>query len=196
MNEDEEFEGPESEELSESSYLVPGFANLDDLLKNARAFEGADRSNPPTPENENRAPRQLDEKEVKVMGVYEQQGQEESPETFVLLRDNQDRLVPIWIGQFEAVAISVALAGGTFPRPMTHDLLKIVIDRLGGRVERVVIDDLWERTYYAKLSITADGNVAEIDCRPSDAIAVGLRANAPIYMAEAVLAQSAITEET
>jgi hypothetical protein len=114
----------------------------------------------------------------------------------VLLKDVRNRLVPIYIGRYEAVAISMALEGASYPRPMTHDLLKNVIDRLGARVERIVVDDLWQQTYYARISVAMENEVADIDARPSDAIALALRAHAPIFVAESVLAQSAIGEET
>lgn len=138
----------------------------------------------------------IEEKEVKVIGVYEHQDAATSqPAAFVLLRDNVGRSVLIWIGRPEAFAISVALEGASADRPMTHDLLKNIISRLGGTIDRIVIDDLWHDTYYAKIHIATNGSNIEIDSRPSDAIAIGLRAKAPIYMAEAVLEQAAVYEE-
>jgi uncharacterized protein len=172
----------------------PEDTDLDDLIRNARSLEPSsfmDSGSDLTSEIENRQPRKLDEKEVKVQGVYEHQEQGMAPSAFVLVKDNQGRQVVIFIGRPEAVAISVALEGASFPRPMTHDLLKIVIERLGGRVERIVIDDLWQETYYARISVCANAEVLEIDSRPSDAIALALRVGAPIYMAESVLEQSA-----
>lgn len=140
-----------------------------------------------TSERENRAPRSLNEKEVKVMGVYMHQEQA-TQQHFVLLRDNKGRRVPIWVGQFEAWAIQLSLEGEAPDRPFTHDLIKILLDRLDATVERVIIDDLWNETFYAKIGLTRpSGENVEIDARPSDAIAVALRARAPIYMAESVL---------
>ena len=159
--------------------------------------EGSDQGRPDdslTSEIENLQPRQLDEKEVKVMGVYEHQEQGMPPAAFILLRDNQGRQVLIWIGRFEAYAISVALEGASHDRPMTHDLLKSVIERLGGRVERIIIDDLWQETYYAKITIIVGDHSVDVDARPSDAVALALRVQAPIYMAESVL-QSAVSED-
>lgn len=148
------------------------------------------------PDRESSEERRLEEKEVKVVGVYEHQDAATAqPAAFVLLRDNQGRSVLIWIGRPEAFAISVALEGASADRPMTHDLMKNLIQRLGGTVERIIIDDLWHDTYYAKIHIAVNGSVLEIDSRPSDAIALGLRAKAPIYMAEAVLEQAAVYEE-
>lgn len=140
--------------------------------------------------------RPLDEKEVKVIGVYEHQDSSNAqPTAFVLLRDNLSRSVLIWIGRPEAFAISMALEGATADRPMTHDLIKNVVQRLGGNIERIVIDDLWHDTYYAKIHVAVDSRDIIIDSRPSDAIAVGLRAKCPIFMAETVLEQAAAYEE-
>jgi len=146
-------------------------------------------------EVESRAPRDLDEKEVKVMGVYEHLEQGMEPAAFVLLRDNRGRQVLIWIGRYEAYAISLALEGATPDRPMTHDLMKNLVDRLGGKMERIVIDDLWHETYYAKISVASNSHVVDIDSRPSDAIALALRAKAPIFVAESVLQQAAVSED-
>ena len=143
-----------------------------------------------TSELENRAPRSLNEKEVKVMGVYMQQDQS-TQQHFVLLRDNRSRRVPIWVGQFEAWAISFALEGEAPDRPFTHDLIKIFLDRLDATVDRITIDDLWNETFYARIGLTRKGGESlEIDARPSDAIAIALRSRAPIYMAESVLEAS------
>jgi uncharacterized protein len=143
----------------------------------------------PTGEPENRGPRTLNEKEMTVVGVFEhaETGGTAGAQTFVLLQDSRSRKVPIWIGRFEAFAISMAVEGEEFDRPMTHDLLKVILDRLGGEVERIVIDDLWQDTFYAKLTISRKGETHEIDCRPSDAVALALRTKAPIFMAESVI---------
>jgi bifunctional DNase/RNase len=145
-----------------------------------------------TGETENRVPRSLNEKEVKVMGIWGAQDPADPTgppkQTFVLLRDNRGRKAPIFIGSFETMAIQWALEGQTPERPMTHDLLKIAIDRLGGTIERITIDDLWQGTFYAKITVAQKGGeTQDIDCRPSDAIALALRARAPIYMAETVI---------
>ncbi|MBC8104138.1 MAG: bifunctional nuclease family protein [Cytophagales bacterium] len=145
-----------------------------------------------TGETENRVPRSLNEKEVKVMGIWGAQdpSNPEGPpkQTFVLLRDNRGRKAPIFIGPFETLAIQFALEGQTPERPMTHDLLKNAIDRLGGTIERITIDDLWQGTFYAKITVAQKGVEAQdIDARPSDAIALALRTRAPIYMAEDVI---------
>jgi len=148
-----------------------------------------------TTENENRTPRALNEKEVKVMGVYQHMEPGLQPQHFVLLRDNRGRKVPIWVGQFEAWSISYALEDATYDRPLTHDLLKIMLDKIGAGVDRIIIDDLWQETFYAKITlIRPGGEYVDIDARPSDAIALALRVKAPIYMAESVL-ESTVHQE-
>jgi len=136
----------------------------------------------PPEELEARRSRDLHEKEVKVVGVYEH-----ARGAFVLLRDTRNRAMPIWIGTAEALSISIALEGQSTPRPLTHDLVKILLDKLGATVEAVVVDDLYNNTYYAKLSLRVNSKIMDIDCRPSDAIAVALRSKVPIYVADAVL---------
>ncbi|MDR3710397.1 MAG: bifunctional nuclease family protein [Capsulimonadaceae bacterium] len=144
-----------------------------------------------TSETENQGPRALNEKEVKVSGVYLQQEPGMPAQHFVLLRDNRGRRVPIWVGPFEAWAISFAIEEQPADRPLTHDLMKILLEKLNATVDRIIIDDLWRDTFYAKITVvTPDGNYLEIDARPSDAIALALRVHAPIYMAEYVLEQT------
>lgn len=139
----------------------------------------------------------LDEKEVQVVGVYEhrEEGSAQPPSAFVLVRDARERSVLIFIGKFEAMSIWLALEGTSADRPLTHDLLNNVINKMGGTIERVLIDDLWNNTYYAKVTIAHNGDSMEIDARPSDGIAVALRAKAKIYMAESVLERAAVKEE-
>lgn len=138
-------------------------------------------------EEEQRGPRSLDEKEVRVVGVYEHHETGIPTQFFVLLQDNHGRRMPIWIGKWEAMSISMALEGDLPDRPMTHDLLKNVIERMGGTVERIIVDDLWQSTFYAKVTIARNGETLEIDARPSDAIALALRTRSPIYVAEPVI---------
>jgi bifunctional DNase/RNase len=160
----------------------------DDIL---RQLNQQFRENPEqlTPEElEIRRGRELNEKEVKVLGVY----QHPRGGAFVLLRDSHGRTMPIWIGDAEATSISMALEGGAFPRPMTHDLVRLLLERLGATVDAILIDDLYNNTYYAKLTLRQNGKIHEIDCRPSDAIAVALRMKAPIYIADAVLEEAQV----
>jgi len=148
-----------------------------------------------TSELENQKPHSLNEKEVKVMGVYAHQDQGTIANHFVLLRDNRGRRVPIFVGQFEAFAISLALEGDAPDRPFTHDLIRLLLERLDATIEGVVIDDLWNETFYAKIALVKPGGeTMDIDARPSDAIALALRVRAPIYMAESVLEATIRTE--
>lgn len=105
---------------------------------------------------------------------------------FVLLSEG-DRKLPIVIGPFEAHSISMALEGNKPDRPITHDLMKTLIERLGGNVVRVLVDDIWGSTYYAKVLLLKGKEEIEIDCRPSDAIGLAVRFEAPIFVAEGIL---------
>ena len=144
-------------------------------------------------EPENRGYRPLNEREVRVVNVYEgvydsaQGGGPTGGTTFVLLRDNRGREFKIFVLRDVALAISLGLENEAPDRPFTHDLMKAMIERLGAKVERVTIDDLWRDTFYAKIGLIRNGETLEIDARPSDAIAIALRFRAPIYVAESVL---------
>ena len=100
-----------------------------------------------------------------------------------------ERTLPIVIGIFEATSIDRRVRGIQTPRPLTHDLLASIVDHLGGEVQDVVISELREHTYFARLRIRRDGELIEVDCRPSDAIALAVTVNAPIYVAEEVLGE-------
>jgi bifunctional DNase/RNase len=127
------------------------------------------------------------ELEVRVTGVYERIEHGQPRALLVQVRDNYGRTVPIVIGPFEAHAIVSALNDDAPPRPMTHDLTRNILTRLGVSIDRVVIDDLWQGTFYAKIYLLHGDEEIEIDSRPSDAIALALRFRAPIYMSESVL---------
>jgi uncharacterized protein len=106
----------------------------------------------------------------------------------VILRDTESQLfLPIWIGLSEANAIASRIEGIEPPRPMTHDLLRSVVEHLGGAVEKIVISDLKESTFFAVIHVRQGGRLAEVDARPSDAIALALRVNAPIFVLRSVL---------
>jgi bifunctional DNase/RNase len=106
----------------------------------------------------------------------------------VILREAEgERILPIWIGPGEAQAIRRILSDEPFPRPLTHDLLVLVVEGLKAKVSRVVISDLKENTFYATVIVQRDGEVLSIDARPSDSIAVALRAKAPIFVNEKLL---------
>ena len=114
----------------------------------------------------------------------------------VILKDPEgDRYLPIWIGAWEASAIAMRLQGLAAERPLTHDLFAAALDRLGVRVERVVINELTDETYHARIHLERDGVQVEVDARPSDALALAVRAEVPIYAADEVLAQAALAAD-
>jgi bifunctional DNase/RNase len=106
----------------------------------------------------------------------------------VILRDKDgDRVLPIWVGVFEANAIALQIENVTTPRPMTHDLLRNVIEDLHAAVEKVVVSDIQENTFFAVIHLSVNGTTLTIDARPSDAIALALRTRAPIFVEETVI---------
>jgi bifunctional DNase/RNase len=106
----------------------------------------------------------------------------------VLLRDAEERnFLPIWIGMFEAAAIAMELQGFKPPRPMTHDLLSQVIQDLGGRITKVLISEVSENTFFSVIDVTQVTKTLKLDARPSDAIALAVRTQAPIFVSEAVM---------
>lgn len=106
----------------------------------------------------------------------------------VILRDEDNAdMLPIWVGKAEASAISFALEGIATPRPMTHDLMKSVLDTVDAKVISVVLTDLKDNTYFAKIHLMFEDSEYSIDSRPSDAIALALRTNSPIFAKEEVI---------
>jgi uncharacterized protein len=106
----------------------------------------------------------------------------------VILKDKQgERVLPIWVGVFEANAIALQIENIATPRPMTHDLLRDVITNMEGQVDRIVVSDLKDNTFYAVIHLTVRGERVAIDARPSDAIALALRTRAPILVEEVVI---------
>lgn len=111
----------------------------------------------------------------------------------VILKEKiTERYLPIWIGANEADAIAIKLQGVSVPRPLTHDLLNSVVDALGATVNSIVVTDLKNDTFFAKIILNIDGKQMEIDSRPSDAIALAVRVEAPIYAEEGVLDKAGI----
>ncbi len=130
------------------------------------------------------------EKEVKIRGLLI------DPTTnspVVLLKDvSSDLMLPIWVGPYEANSIASEIEKMASQRPMTHDLLRNVIRQMGGEVSRVVVTDLRDSTFFAVIEIVANGDTVLIDARPSDAIALALRVDCPIFVKESVLESSRI----
>lgn len=108
----------------------------------------------------------------------------------VLLVDDEETIaLPIWIGQAEAMAIAMRLQGVQPPRPMTHDLLQTVLEQLSATVTRIIVSDVRDATYFAEIHLARNGSQLVIDSRPSDAIALALRAEAPIFVEDKVASQ-------
>jgi bifunctional DNase/RNase len=104
-------------------------------------------------------------------------------------------LVPIWVGAQEAASISVAVQGEEPPRPLSHDLMKRLLDTVGASVDRVDVTRIEDGTFYAVLGLTTPGGQVALDCRPSDAIALAARVGAPIFVAESVIADAGVLED-
>lgn len=123
--------------------------------------------------------------EMKVQGLFFDQ---ETNQSIVILKDEATgRTLPIWVGLFEANAITMGIEHTWTPRPMTHDLIKNIIEGMKGTVRKITVNDLRSNTFYAIISMEVEGRPIEIDSRPSDAIALALRVKAPIFVAEKVL---------
>ena len=119
-----------------------------------------------------------------------------SPQRIVILKDlDQERFLPIWIGPFEAEAITIKLQDVDVKRPLTHDLLNQFIVELGATVSHVLVNDLRNDTFYAHIVIGIDDKTMEIDSRPSDAMALAVRADVPIFVAEEVMEKASVTPE-
>jgi uncharacterized protein len=114
----------------------------------------------------------------------------------VLLKTRDgNKFLPIWIGHPEAAAILMKLQGASTPRPMTHDLMTDMLEQLDAEVLRITVTELRDNTFYASITVQQNGSELEIDSRPSDAIAIAVRSEVPIYAAEHVIEESAIEFE-
>jgi bifunctional DNase/RNase len=114
----------------------------------------------------------------------------------VVLREEElERYLAIWIGPYEADAITIRLQGVEIARPLTHDLLKQSIDKLGATVSHILVNDLHDDTFYARVVMDRDGERIELDSRPSDAIALAVRTQAPIFVSESVMERAGVTPD-
>lgn len=135
--------------------------------------------------------------QVRVAGVaLDAEGQH-----VILLKPLQDvdvahpsRLLPVWIGAQEATSILIAVEGAPTPRPLAHDLMRTMLDSLDAEVSRVDVTRLEEGTYYAEITVTADGTTRLIDARPSDAVALASRTSAPIFVADDIIREAGIPD--
>lgn len=114
----------------------------------------------------------------------------------VILKDlDGSHYLPILIGPFEATAIALALEGASVPRPLSHDLMRSIVETLGGKLQQVIVHDIRDATFFAKLVVVRDGSTLEIDARPSDGIALALRAGAPIYVSDKIVLEEASSDK-
>lgn len=114
----------------------------------------------------------------------------------VILKDLEGkRYLPILIGPFEATAIALALEGTAVPRPLSHDLMRTMLESLHASLEQIVIHDIKDSTFFAKLIVRSNGDTREIDARPSDGIALALRMQAPIYVSDKIVLEETVTDK-
>jgi bifunctional DNase/RNase len=114
----------------------------------------------------------------------------------VILKDLEGkRYLPILIGPFEATAIALALEGTAVPRPLSHDLMRTLLESLSARLEQIIIHDIKDSTFFAKLIIRTNGEVQEIDARPSDGIALALRMHAPIFVSDKIALEETVPDK-
>lgn len=130
--------------------------------------------------------------------VVSRLGLDSSTQSYVVILQEKDgqRLLPIWIGQPEAESIVMQMHNVKRPRPLTHDLCKSIIVGLGGALQKVQISRVEKNTYYAELHIARNGDLVQVDARPSDSIAIALRLSAPIFAAEELLTDVQVEEST
>jgi len=131
---------------------------------------------------------------VKVRGVYFV-STITGPQAVVFISADNDRMVPIYIGLAEAISIDIALRNETTPRPMTHDLMKAIMDNFNINVDRIIIDDLDEQVFYARLMLKDTNKEIEIDARPSDCIALAVRSNSTIFISPDILEKVAVSRK-
>ncbi|MDO8637463.1 MAG: bifunctional nuclease family protein [Dehalococcoidia bacterium] len=118
---------------------------------------------------------------------------ETNSQRIVILKEKScERYLPMWIGTAEADAIAIKLQGVLVPRPLTHDLLRSVIDALGAAVDHIIIDNMKEDTFYARIFLRVNDKMLEVDSRPSDALALAVRISAPIYVGESIIEKAGI----
>ena len=131
---------------------------------------------------------------VKVRGVYFV-STITGPQAVVFIAADNERMVPIYIGLAEAISIDIALRQETTPRPMTHDLMKTVMDNFNIKIDRIIIDDLDEQVFYARLMLKDTGREIEVDARPSDCIALAVRMNASIFIDPEIFEKVAVDKK-
>jgi hypothetical protein len=132
---------------------------------------------------------------VTVSGVF-MASAPEGTAPIVFLENEERRVLPIYIGAAEAFSIQTALEDMPYPRPLTHDLMLTVMEELHSRIEKVIIDDLNDGIFFARIVVKKDGEEYEFDARPSDSIALAIRTNAPVYVSREVMDKAAVDKDT
>ena len=132
--------------------------------------------------------------QVSIKGVYLLE-KSNGPVPLVLLEDEAKRIMPLYIGLSEAISINAAINHDIPPRPMTHDLFISLLEKTSSQIDDILIDELNEGVYYARMCVSMDGRQFEIDARPSDCIAIALRCHAPIHVRESIISEAKISSQ-
>lgn len=133
---------------------------------------------------------------VNVVGVYMASAIEEGePAPIVLLENREEKVLPIYIGASEAFSIQTALEEMSYPRPLTHDLLISMMEGLDSKIEKVLIDDLDEGVFFARIILSRNGDEIEFDARPSDSLALAVRTKSPIYVSKNVMEEASVDRD-
>jgi bifunctional DNase/RNase len=133
---------------------------------------------------------------VKVVGVYMASALEDAEPTPIVLLENEDeKVLPIYIGASEAFSIQTALEEMSYPRPLTHDLLISMMEGLNSKIEKILIDDLDDGVFFARIIVTQNGNEFEFDARPSDSLALAVRTKSPIFVSKNVMEQASVERD-
>jgi bifunctional DNase/RNase len=133
---------------------------------------------------------------VKVVGVYMASASEDAePAPIVLLENKEEKVLPIYIGASEAFSIQTAIEEVPYPRPLTHDLLITLVEGLNSKIEKVVIDDLDDGVFFARIIISRNGDEIEFDARPSDSLALAVRTKSPIYVSKDVMKEASVERD-
>jgi hypothetical protein len=132
--------------------------------------------------------------QVKVAGVYMASSPEGST-PIVFLENDEEKVLPIYIGAAEAFSIQTALEKLPYPRPLTHDLLLSILEGLNSRIKKVIIDDLNDGVFFARLIVEKNGDEFEFDARPSDSLALAVRTNSPVYVSEKVIKTASVDKD-
>ncbi len=131
---------------------------------------------------------------VKIVGVYVANAPEGSAPV-VFLENEEEKILPIYIGAAEAFSIQTALENVPYPRPLTHDLMVSVLEGLNAKIEKVLIDDLNEGIFFARIIMRRNGEIYEFDARPSDSLALAVRTKAPVYVAKRIMDEAGVDKK-